>query len=628
LTEERNVAMSRSTKVRSRRRAVRLLPKVLTVGITLNGLRLRARAGALGQLDSAPDGEDISGWVFVTAKGVELTEATKQAAVAYAVTECLDVVDLVPADLPVERILETLRMTDIRAFRTDAIATGRGAFQALAVSPEVAGRIQLSRTVDLDPYEMVKVTAELKRFAPESTDLAVAPGLAATPDDPTTRKAFLRALWGGASGGVLGTPVFEWLLLAAGFGADPVWGSAAVAAYSAQPWVSLGGAPGGLHPRDMVSGSIGRPGREPVRLARAAKSSWRSPVERDLHTELRPVYAELLEGGIERFFEDRRDDCPWCGGHQLTERIRVKDRLQHKPGTFVMDECGECGVVFQNPRLSLEGLDFYYRDFYDGLGEEQLESVFGSSASPYTGRAEMVKSFANPKRWLDVGTGHGHFCLVAKQAWPDTVFDGLDMSDSVEEAERRGWIDRAYRGRFPELSRELAGTYDVVSMHHYLEHVREPFAELDAATEVLVPGGLVLIELPDPESRWGRILGRAWLPWFQPQHQTMIPIANLKAALEERGFTLLAEDRGEANQPVELLAAAFFGFDSLAPDPRLPWGPEFNRVRWARRMVMLFTAVPVLIGAFFTDQVLGRVLDDSDGGNTYRVLARKADEGE
>ena len=59
----------------------------------------------------------------------------------------------------------------------------------------------------------------------------------------------------------------------------------------------------------------------------------------------------------------------------------------------------------------------------------------------------------------------------------------------------------------------MAGAYDVVSMHHYLEHTREPLDELDAAATALVPGGHLLIELPDPESRFPLVVGRWWIPW-------------------------------------------------------------------------------------------------------------------
>ncbi len=58
-----------------------------------------------------------------------------------------------------------------------------------------------------------------------------------------------------------------------------------------------------------------------------------------------------------------------------------------------------------------------------------------------------------------------HVCPVARRRWPGATFDGLDLSASVEEARRRGRIDTAYRGAFPELAGGLPRSYDVVTMH-------------------------------------------------------------------------------------------------------------------------------------------------------------------
>ena len=87
----------------------------------------------------------------------------------------------------------------------------------------------------------------------------------------------------------------------------------------------------------------------------------------------------------------------------------------------------------------------------------------------------------------------------------------------------------------------------------------------------------------------------------------------------------MAEDRGEADQPVDLLAAAWFLLDSFAPNPRLPWGPPVTMGRRVKRIVTLTLGVPVLAVAGIADVAQGRILRGSEGGNGYRVLARKAD---
>ncbi len=337
----------------------------------------------------------------------------------------------------------------------------------------------------------------------------------------------------------------------------------------------------------------------------------------------RPYYQAELALGVERFLEPRRETCPWCGSTDLSVRLRTTDLIQRKPGRFTLEQCGTCRHIFQNPRLTPAGLDFYYRDFYDGLGQEQMEKVFNTAGRSYRGRADMVKRFTTPKAWLDVGAGHGHFCKHAREAWPDTVFDGLDQSVSVEEAQRRGWIDHSYQGEFVALAGELAGRYDVVSMHHYLEHTREPLDELDAAAKILPAGSHLLIELPDPESSFGRVLGRWWMPWFQPQHQHMIPVRNLVRALADRRFTAVAIERGAAHQG-DLLFSLALALIALAPDPRLPWlATEPTRWRRLRHTTVWAVGRPLLVFSHLLDELLRQVVRRTRGGNTYRVLARK-----
>ncbi|WP_329560973.1 class I SAM-dependent methyltransferase [Kitasatospora sp. NBC_01266] len=341
---------------------------------------------------------------------------------------------------------------------------------------------------------------------------------------------------------------------------------------------------------------------------------------------LRPGYQAELADGTDRFFEPRRTDCPWCGATRLRTRLRTGDLLQHKPGRFTLDRCEDCGHVFQNPRLTGEGLEFYYRDFYDGLGEQRLSGVFGTRAEVYRGRARSVAPFtAAPDSWLDVGTGHGHFCERARELFPDTSFDGLDLSEGAELAERHGRLRRGFRGLFPDLAGQLTGQYDVLSMFHYLEHSTEPARELAAAHQVLRPGGLLLIEVPDPGSRFARLLGRWWLPWLQPQHLHLMPAANLRRRLGELGFTVVLEQHREAHDPVDLLAACWLLLDALAPPEDAPWlpGEPPGRARRALRGALFLAASPVLLLAALLDRLLAPLAGRTGLSNAYRLLARR-----
>lgn len=345
-----------------------------------------------------------------------------------------------------------------------------------------------------------------------------------------------------------------------------------------------------------------------------------------LLAEARAWYDKAAADGLDAFFEPRVDRCPWCRSTNLRLRLRTREHIQLKPGMFTIDECRSCGHVFQNPRLSPAGLDFYYRDFYDGLGAEVAEAMFAMGGEANRIRARSVAKHTTPRTWLDVGTGHGHFCLHAKKVLTDTVFDGLDMGEGVAAAEAAGRVRTGHRGMFPDLAPGL-GSYDVVSMHHYLEHTLDPRVELDALASVVTPGGYAEIEMPNVFSPYGRAFRSWWVPWFPPQHLHFLPVPNLLAALTERGFRTVSVEQGASHAPVDLTFALIFLTTRLAPDPRLPWAPERPGAWRRKRHELAWSTVFPRAAKVASkgDVLIDKVLKRLDQTNTYRVVARKVE---
>lgn len=607
----------------------------LTAGIALNGRRLRRRVHGLPVLSGTvrPDAAR-SDFVLVRGAGVDVDDATLTAAIAYATEVGADVVDLVPGDLPLDEIVDLARMFDAGSYATDPLAPGRGPLQALVVRSTVLERAGLGEGLTdgraVEPEVMRQLVDTLKKFAPTTTHTVVAPLLVASPFDAGRRASILRTMYGPAHPLALGLQFVEPVVIAAGLLVSPGWATAAACAYWSQPF--LVGAGSGIASRDRrLPAALAHPLRRLRTLAPIGAAA--GDLDRSAADELavardaaRIDYQKSLADGLDRFFEPRRTTCPLCAGEELVEVVRVADRLQAKPGTFVLDRCEACDHIFQNPRLSLDGLDFYYRDFYDGIGESGTDLVFAMSKNSYQGRIDMVRDAAEvpPARWLDVGTGHGHFCIFAAQQFTDTVFDGLDIGPSIIEAEQRGWVREGIQGLFPEAAPGLAGTYDVVSMHHYLEHTREPIDELRAAWTALAPGGLLMIEVPDPECRMGDVLGSLWGPWFQPQHQHFVSAGNLERLLGREGFDVIAVDRTGPHQPVDAAFAAMMLTEQLAPLDDRAWLEPTTPGERAGRTAVYALAAPVLAGAVLADHVAAPLVRRIDrGSNTYRLLARK-----
>ena len=597
---------------------------LLALLLLLDALQVRKRVAALAVL--APSDEPVSpDHRFLVGPGATLDDATRRAASAHARAHGIRVLDLIPGDLPAARAWGVFQLLDPERYRADRLGKGRTAGHAILVTTDVLARAGAPETAPDDPVAFVRLAGQLKHYASAATDAAIAPSLHAVPEPRGKRLAALREVIGmGATAVVVGVPVMLALIVTAA-ATNRVTGWLPIVAFHLQPLLAFAG--GRFRPRALAATALLR---TPIEL-------WiwlgltlepRGGAAAEAANARRKEYDALVTGGLDRFFEPRIDRCPVCGGGSLAVRLRTVDLLQHKPGRFTLERCEGCDHIFQNPRLSIEGLDYYYRDFYDGLGADELEDIFGAQEVSYLARARTVADHGGgkgPGRWLDVGGGHGHFCEIARGVLPKTRFDALDLSESIEEGTKRGWVDACYRGLFPDLAPKLAGAYDVVSMSHYLEHTRDPRAELAAAREALAPGGLLLIEVPDPAFVLGTVLGRLWLPWFQPQHQHLLSVENLTRLLGEAGFSLVVTHRGEAHQRVDFFAAVYLFLDWLAPAVDRPWLPPTGAGARALRTLVFTLGTPALVGGHVVDAILFPYFRRAKASNTYRVVAKKTE---
>lgn len=586
---------------------------------------LRSRALLRGLSVVTPVSEDAvgddTGWIVWLAPGVTLTSDARRAAIAHARAGGHELLDLSPAVQSSHRLL-LFAATKGGPTAKKPFAPFRGAGYAVLASRALVEQSGRAWSAPVDAAAVITLAERLGRYASARPSWAVVAGLEAPASaHPGDGPAARLALWTRLFSGV--TPVAILLLFAIhGLGLYAPWvypttGAVLLAALHLHAPMALLGAP--VKARDLALYTLLRSLIEVATTFRFALA-WRPGAEPAAVTARRPAYENPG-----RLQEERRTDCPLCGGADLATFQVSRDLIQHKPGRFVLDRCRGCEHIFQNPRLSPAGFAYYYGDAYDGLAEDLTELAFGAIENNYQQRAASVEGLIAPSRWLDVGGGHGHFCASARRRFPGVRFEGLDLSESIEDAERRGWIDRAYRGLFPDVAPSLrAGErFDVVSMSHYLEHTVDPVAEIRSANLVLADGGVLMVEVPDPASRVGRTFRTLWVPWLQPQHLHFVSVENLGRILAAHGFEVVRTHRGECHMFGDFMGIAWRISKWAAPPTHVPWRPRVGAAVALWRVLVRTAVLPLFAVGVAMDMALAPLLKRPGWSNTYRVVARK-----
>jgi O-antigen chain-terminating methyltransferase len=133
---------------------------------------------------------------------------------------------------------------------------------------------------------------------------------------------------------------------------------------------------------------------------------------------------------------------------------------------------------------------------------------------------------------LDIGCGRGEFLEVLSESGRDAT--GVDANPTMVERCRELGLQVEHADAIDYLRRAKSGHYAVITTFHLVEHLPHPrvLALLDEALRALRPGGLLILETPNPQNL---IVGSSTF-YLDPTHLNPIPPAQLRFIVEARGF--------------------------------------------------------------------------------------------
>jgi O-antigen chain-terminating methyltransferase len=143
----------------------------------------------------------------------------------------------------------------------------------------------------------------------------------------------------------------------------------------------------------------------------------------------------------------------------------------------------------------------------------------------------LAAARAEPKA-IDLGCGRGEWLELLREAGIDAR--GVDMDESMLDACRNSGLAVASGDALSTLRSLPDGSHHIVSAFHLVEHLA--FADLQSlvqeALRVLRPGGLLIMETPDPENL---SVGSASF-YLDPTHVRPLPAGLLSFLPQHYGF--------------------------------------------------------------------------------------------
>ncbi len=240
--------------------------------------------------------------------------------------------------------------------------------------------------------------------------------------------------------------------------------------------------------------------------------------------------------------------CPVCLAGDSIFFAEGRDRLFGLArGTFLLFRCFGCGCVFQHPSPDEPAIAGFYPEKYwweeERQGKSHVERGMRRLERRYREFVAMDhvrfllrgagRDQSPGKRLLDVGCGSGTFLHLARKHGFEAY--GMDLSaQAVRVARSQYGLDVRQGGMNSNVWE--GWTFDIITMFHVLEHLRDPRTALSFAASHLKPKGKLIVQVPNLCSLQARLFGARWYGLDVPRHIVNFSPAGLRRLLSDRGF--------------------------------------------------------------------------------------------
>ena len=226
--------------------------------------------------------------------------------------------------------------------------------------------------------------------------------------------------------------------------------------------------------------------------------------------------------------------CPRCGASAPLFLVAADYNKRISDERFRYYRCPRDGFIFLDPIP--DDLGIYYPESYYVLPNTMAEHA-ETAEHLQQWKLDTVLEHVSGGTLLEIGPAYGLFAFLAKRA-------GFDVTAIEMDARSSAYLRTSVGIKVVETSDTLSAldalpAFDVITMWQAIEHIPDPWETLAAVSRKLKPGGVLVVDTPNPAAFQFGALGRRWAHLDAPRHVALIPAPLLCAFMAEHGMTQL-----------------------------------------------------------------------------------------
>ena len=202
------------------------------------------------------------------------------------------------------------------------------------------------------------------------------------------------------------------------------------------------------------------------------------------------------------------DKCRICKNNEMNP---ILSGLQTRLGeVYSLMQCSNCTFISTHPLPGPKALksDSKIGGFLDTFYKLRMQGIIKT----------IRKLVTAGGRVLDWGAGDGSLLRLLEGEGIEGV--GIDFY-SAESSDQKLINSSIQDAPFQD------GSFDAITCFHVLEHIDEPVSSIKKAMQLLKPGGILILEVPNIESFGFKLFKRNWYPLDIPVHINHFSLAVL-----------------------------------------------------------------------------------------------------